>query len=407
MAKKNKFFPRGSQTQWLRWCRSLLDLYETRKAFATSEIYQVTHLDMQKWILGHDLKGTDLIMRNLLLDAMLSADNKVPGSGVYVPLCLFNDFPVTAVRTCSETYIDCVKKLNVSAEALDLFDKIVEVSGPLTKIIVKRSSSMDTVIKYRNKFHFPLSVDPQFERMLGATGTIEQTNPIVIMIEGAPETVGEINNLLTWNHEQQRPVALVARNFPEEISATLATNWLRGSLNVLPIVYGTTIESINLAADLCAITKGELISPHFGDVISSSLLKEEKWGRVNTLQYNSGQLSLESDINVDRHIRSLMEKLKSVEEEDLQKIYQDRILSLSNDAIEVWIYENNTSLFDTIDGLIKHYNGFVASGIADTPIGELPKCFLDTAKECAQSLKEEILNIGGFLVGVKDEVVAG
>ena len=176
---------------------------------------------------------------------------------------------------------------------------------------------------------------------------------------------------------------------------------------MLPIVYGNAIESINLSADLCAITKGELISPHFGDVISSSLLKEEKWGRVDSLQYTSGQLSLESDANVDRHMRSLMEKLKTLEEEDLQKIYRDRILSLSNDAIEVWINKDDMALIDTFDGLVKHYNGFVTSGVSNTPVGQLPKCFLDTAKECAQSLRKEILNIGGFLVGVKDEVVAG
>ena len=407
MAKNNKFLPAGSQTQWIRWCRSLLDLYKTRKMFVTEEIHKVSHLNMQKWILGHKMEGVDLIMRNLLLDAMLSANQKVPGSGVYVPFFLFSDADTTSFRGSSDTYLECIQSFNVNPEGLELFNRVVEVVGPLTKIIVKKSPSHDTIIKYRNKFHFPLSVDPQFERMLGAVGTIEQTNPIVLMIEGAPETVGEINTLLEWNHRNKRPVTLVARNFTEEISATLATNWMRGSLSVLPVVYGDAIESINLAADLCAITRGELISPHFGDVISSSLLKEDKWGKVDRLQYTAGQLSLEADVKVDRHIGSLLEKLKTIEEEDLQEIYRNRILSLSNDAIEVWIHENNTSLIDTFDGLVKHYNGFVTSGISDSPIGRLPKCFLDTAKECAESLRKEILNIGGFLVGVKDEVVVG
>lgn len=407
VAKNNKFLPIGAQTEWIRWCRSLLDLYETKKTFVTSDLHQVSHLNMQKWILGHDMKGTDLLMRNLLLDAMLSANQKVPGSGSYVPYFLFTDTEMKCFRGSSETYLQCLQSFNVHPKGLELFNRVAEVVGPLTKIVVKKSPTQDTIIKYRNKFHFPLSVDPQFERMLGAVGTIEQTNPIVLMIEGAPETVGEINNLLEWNHRNKRPVTLVARNFTEEISATLATNWIRGSLSVLPVVYGNTIESINLAADLCAITKGELISPHFGDVMTSALLKEDKWGKVDRLQYTAGQLSLEANTNVDRHIRSLMEKLKTIEEEDLQKIYRDRILSLSNDAIEVWIDENDTSLIDTFDGLVKHYNGFVTSGISETSLGRLPKCFLDTAKECAESLRKEILNIGGFLVGVDDEMVVG
>ena len=60
-----------------------------------------------------------------------------------------------------------------------------------------------------------------------------------------------------------------------------------------------------------------------------------------------------------------------------------------------------------LDSLIKHYNGFVTSGMVNTPIGMIPKCFFDSAKEAALSLRKEILNIGGFLVGVDNEMVAG
>ena len=110
---------------------------------------------------------------------------------------------------------------------------------------------------------------------------------------------------------------------------------------------------------------------------------------------------------VSRHVRNLITKMSSIEEEEIQKIYRDRILSISNDALEVWIPKENTFLMKELDGLLKHYNGFVISGLVETPIGPLPKCFADTAKQAAQSLRSEILNIGGFLVGVDDEVVAG
>ena len=193
------------------------------------------------------------------------------------------------------------------------------------------------------------------------------------MIEGAPETVAEINHLLHWNHENKRPVILIARSFPEEVSATLASNWLRGSLNILPIPYGNTIQSINLAADMCAITGGELISAHFGDVIAASVLNEDKWGTVDRIEWADGKLSLFKGTNVERHIRSLITKLKGVEEEELQNIYRDRILSMSNDAMEVWIPKENTFLLNEIDGLLKHYNGFVLSGLVNTPIGPIPK----------------------------------
>ena len=112
-------------------------------------------------------------------------------------------------------------------------------------------------------------------------------------------------------------------------------------------------------------------------------------------------------VNVDRHIQRLITKMKSIDSEELQEIYKDRILCLSNDAMEVWIPQDNKFILKEVDALLKHYNAFVVSGSVDSPIGPIPKCFADAAKETAQSLRSEILNIGGFLVGVDDEVVAG
>lgn len=361
---------------------------------------------MRKWILGHKFEDVDKMLRNLVLDAMLSADNQCMGSEVYVPWFLWNDSDLVPERTSSHSYLQATLARTKSEEAKEIFKSIWETVGPTTKIILKRSAGHEVILKYRNSYTFPLGLDPQFHRIIGHQSSVEQTNPIVIMIEGAPETIGEIDPLLRWQHESGRPVILIARSFPEEISATLATNWLRGSLNILPIPYGNSIESINLASDMCAITKGELISAHFGDIISASVLNEDKWGSVNRSEWSDGKLALYADTDVDGHKRSLVEKMKQQDNEDLQKIYSDRILCLSNDAIEVWIPDNNQKLFSEIDGLIKHYNGFVTSGFVKTPLGEIPYNFATTSKESAESLRKEILNIGGFLVGVKDEMVA-
>ena len=407
MERKTRFEQSTPHTEWFQWCRSLLELYQTDKHFVVDDIQKGSLLQMRRWILGHDFSGTDQILRNLLLDALLSADKKSLGSEVYVPWFLWNDCESQTTRSSSETYLEATLSKTNSVEAKDLFQTLFSIVGPLTKIITKPSYERDIVLKYRNAFTFPLPLDPQFHRIIGETVQIEQTNPIVIMIEGAPETVSEINSLLQYNHTSKRPVLLIARSFPEEISATLASNWLRGSLNVLPIPYGNSIESINLAADMCAITGGELISAQFGDVISISILNEDKWGSIERLEWVEGKLSLYKQVNVDRHIQQLITKMKSIDEEELQEIYKDRILCLSNDAMEVWIPQDNKFILKEVDALLKHYNAFVVSGSVDSSIGPIPKCFADAAKETAQSLRSEILNIGGFLVGVDDEVVAG
>ena len=407
VAGKNKYQPRSNHTSWFDWCKSPLRLYKTDLQYVYKDIQKASQLQMRNWILGHTFEGTERILRNLLLDAMLSADSQSVGSEVYVPWFLYNDLDAIPIRCSSKTYLEATLSKTNDQIAKEIFRKIYDNVGPLTKIIIKPSLEQDPVLKYRNAFSFPLSLDPQFHRMIGDMNIIEQTNPIVIMIEGSPETIGEINNLLQWNHTSGRPVLLVARSFPEEISATLATNWLRGSLSVLPVPYGNTIETINLAANLCAITKGELISAHFGDVISACILSEDKWGEIDRLEWSNGHLKLYKDVNVDGHIRNIIEKLKTIKEEEVQKLYRDRILSLSNDAMELWVPKTDRHLLAELDSLLKHYNGFVISGLVATPIGPIPKCFVDAAKASAQSLRKEILNIGGFLVGVEDEVVAG
>ena len=401
MLIKTRFERVSAETDWIQWCKSLLDLYSTEKQFIVNDIQKASHLRMTQWILGHKFSNKELILRNLILDAMMSADQKVAGSSVYVPWFLFTElFPI---RKASIDYLKATLALSFSEEVRQLFQSIYETVGPLTKIIIKKSYEQDNVIKYRNAFSFPLELDAQFHRIIGHTKLIEQTNPIIIMIEGSPETVGEINSLLQWNFENKRPVILIARSFPEEISATLATNWLKGSLSVLPIPYGTAIESINLAADMCAISKGELISAHFGDVITSALLDEDKWGTVDRAEWANGTLSLQKEVDVSRQVASLIHRLKAIEEEDVQKIYRDRILSLSNDAIEVWVNKNNHQVLEELDALIKHYNGFVTSGSVETPIGEIPSSFAAAAKATAKSLKEKLVNIGGFLVGVENK----
>lgn len=403
---KTKFVPSPENHEWFRFCESLLELYQTQKQFVVNDIHQVSHVHMQKWILGQETTGVETILRNMLLDSILSAEVRSIGSGCYVPWFLYNDVEINSVRCNSLSYLDYSLNLSKSDLSRSIFQSIYDTVGPLTKIIVKESNEFDPVIKYRNSFRFPLSLDAQFHRMIGNVEHIELSNPIVIMIEGAPETIGEINNLLEWNHNSKRPVLLIARNFPEEISATLATNWLRNSLNVLPIPYGNTLESINLAADMCSITKGELISAHFGDIIPASVLNEDKWGTADRIEWSTTGLSIYKQVDVSNHVNNLMQKLRNTEEEDLQKIYRDRILSLSNDAIEVWIHKEDIHTREEIDSMIKHYNGYVTSGMIDTPIGPMPACFAASAIETAQSLRREILNIGGFLVGVENEVVA-
>ena len=404
----NTKFCKVEETQsWFDWCRGLLDLYETDKQFLYRGSYhKASYKSMQNWILAHEQQGPDRILRTLLLDAMVSAE-RTPGAGSYVPWFIYNDVKSEVSRSSSEGYKNQTLSKTSYSKAKHLFETIWSLSGPLTKIMIKKTPEHDIVIRSRDCFLFPTKLDPQFHRMIGQQEQIELINPLVVMIEGAPETIGEINSLLMKNHENKRPIILIARNFPEEISATLATNWIKNSLNVLPFLYGDSLDTINLAADIISVTKGELISPHFGDVITAAIMDEDKYGSVDRAIWTVRGLSLYSNANVHGHVAKLSSKARKTDNEELQEIINNRILSLSNDALEVWIPQDDRYLYEELDSLIKHYGGFVTSGTVQTSIGPIPNSFVGAAQTAAQTLRRKILNIGGFLVRVENEVVAG
>jgi hypothetical protein len=238
--------------------------------------------------------------------------------------------------------------------------------------------------------------------MIGHKESIEMYSPKIIIIEGSPESVSELNTLLQRCHETGDNVVLIARSFPEEVSATLATNWARNSLNILPVIYGDSIDTINFPADIIAISQGELITPMMGDTISVAVTQECKYGTCERILWTNTSLQIYKDIDVSNHVNNLLERIKNTEEEALQEVLSNRIACLSNDSIELQISDHDLICLEEVDQMIKHYNAFMRSGACETNNRFLPKLLIDCASEIAETLKTEILKIAGFLIVVNN-----
>ena len=386
--------------QFFDWFFSLLSLYDDDTSFLRdNELYQISKLGIRRRILAQNFSNPiDQALRDLVLDAIISADYRAPGAGIWVPFFFQKEITKRIhKRENTGQYLSHVIKLSNDDLTKEIFSSIYDLAGPMTNIRVKKSHSKEVIIRVVDKFSFPLQLDPIFHKMIGQTDLIELSNPDIIMIEGAPETVGEINSLLEKNHESKKPVILICRNFQEEISATLATNWLKGTLSVIPILYGDTISTINLASDMMSITQGELITSHFGDVVSSAVIDPAKIGVCDFAEWSRGNLKISKNIDVTGQINKLLAKIEKTEEEDLKSILSDRISSLSNNSIQVEIPEAQTRVFEELDMLIKHYNAFIVGGSVETNAGILPAAIVETAQQTAESLEKEILNIAGFL----------
>ena len=72
--------------EFRKFLDDLNELYYTDKQFLYhGKHYRVSHLSMRRWILAQPLKGQAMCLRNLLLDAMMSAEENVPGSEIWIP----------------------------------------------------------------------------------------------------------------------------------------------------------------------------------------------------------------------------------------------------------------------------------------------------------------------------------
>lgn len=380
------------------WFKDLLQCYKReRNFFKNSSFFTTGVLQIRKYLMAAELTGHDNLYRSLILDAMMASES-VAGSDVWVPLALSDKFIVLdRGYDSSENYMSYVERYSDNPSAIELFRNTLDHCGPLTKISVRIGEYQDPFIRYKRSFSFPIHPCSKFIQTVGKAKGFELHTPEVFFIEGAPATLAEIEAILYRSVESGRPIALIARHFPEEVSATLGTNWKNGKLKILPLVYGSDIQTINLAADMIAVTGGELVSTAFGDIITSAVQQDEKYGAAARIEYTGKSLEIDSDRDVSRQRKVLLEALKDAPEE-LEEILSNRIHSLTNDSIEVNIPKAEVQLREELDMMFKHYSQFVQSGFTKTQYGVLPTSIVRNVTTVVDSTLGEMQKIGGFLL---------
>ena len=380
------------------WYLDLLECYKRERNFLKNcNFFSTGTMQIRKYLMAANLTGIDNVYRSLVLDAMMSSES-IPGSDVWVPIGLSDRFIVTAQGyDSSENYISYVEKYSYDTQTIGIFRNVLDLCGPLTKISVRLGEYKEPFIRYKKSFNFPIHPCSRFIQTVGKHKDLVLDNPEVFFIEGAPATLSEIEAILYRSVESKRPIAIVARHFPEEISATLGTNWKNGKLNIIPLVYGSDIQTINLSADMIAVCGGELVSTAFGDIITSAVQLDEKYGSVSRIEYNGNSLDIESDRSVERQRAILLQALKDAPAE-LEEILSNRIHSLTNDAIEVNIPKSSSKLREELDMMFKHYSQFVQSGYSKTQHGILPTSIVNNVNVICESTRVELKKIGGFLL---------
>lgn len=351
-----------------------------------------------RMVFGENANGKERLIKNIVLDSLISCEIKVPGSSIYFSELLSDINEVVGTGRLSTNEIkEEILKISTKEKSKLIYESAVDISGPETQIVVKKNPRSKTIIEVSTGFKMPIGMDPLFHKNI-PEDLIDLTDIRVVLIEGTPSSIGEINYLLERSHNEKENILLICRSFSEEIIATLSTNWIRNSLRIIPAIYGNDIENINLPADICEIVGGIPISPSLGDSISSAITKNEKYGYAKSIKIDNFSCTLQSDKSVDVYRNSLINRMNLEQEKEKQDILSDRISSLSSELITILIPDKDDILFEEIDAMFKIHSQFCQSGYVQCSKKKIPMSIWKNVIEHKISYTKLLNSIGGYLL---------
>ncbi len=165
-------------------------------------------------------------------------------------------------------------------------------------------------------------------------------------------------------------MCIIARGFKEEVLATLGINFVRGTLNCIPIQLDTGLSTINTLKDIAISTKANMVSSLKGELISS--IKYDELHETDFISAGCKELTIHNKSSIkiiSMHIRHLRKKIEEEESEAIIKLLEDRISALSPNLISInlgtHLGEMRGLYKDRISQLIGILNTVCKDGIID------------------------------------------
>ena len=209
---------------------------------------------------------------------------------------------------------------------LDAYDLV----GADGQIFIHKDVSHDTVLELISGYKFSCKIDPRF---IAATKIEkwDRTAPKMFIIDGIIESVSEINRILEDASNKKYPGVLMARGFSEEVIATLSVNYLRGSLDMLPLAPTVGIENINTLTDIAVVVGGDIVSSNKGDLVSS--IDPEETRHVDRVTSDLRGILIQNEPTkkwISAHINHLLKKRDDEEMSDKVNLINLRLASLTS-----------------------------------------------------------------------------
>ena len=166
-----------------------------------------------------------------------------------------------AAKVIIEKYIKEKKLSEIVYTACNL-------SGHNGQIFVDRVGQQASTIETYRGNRLALPPIPEFWQVVKG-GSWTRSNVTCFVIDGIIESVSEINNILEALVKNKAPGVIFARGYSEEVIATLALNFKRGSLDLIPVKVQYDLLGANLLKDIAVICGCDVVSSLKGELISN------------------------------------------------------------------------------------------------------------------------------------------
>ena len=205
-----------------------------------------------------------------------------------------------------------------------------EIVGADGQIFIHKDPAPDTVVELINGHKFSCDIDPRF---IASTKIKkwDRTFPKIFIIDGMIERVSEINRVLEDAATKKYSGVLLCLGYSEEVIATLSVNYMRGSLDILPIAPRLGIENINLTTDVAVVVGSDVISSHKGELVSS--LDPDEINIVDRVTVDRQGMLIQNGRSKNcaaAHVKQLLEKRDEESMDDKVNLINLRLASLTS-----------------------------------------------------------------------------
>jgi hypothetical protein len=226
--------------------------------------------------------GIDYAIRNVIVSAILSAEEKSQGAGFLAAGMWIsnsgNESLVRKNRRCNfEEVSQCINYFGGSGFSASCALALIELGGLGHKIDYVEHSGSSCVIDIFDGKEMKGHVDPLFGDRVGRNHSFDKC--AVIAVDGIVESVGSIHKILEYS--QETPVVLMAKNFLPDVSNTMAESMKKSRATCLPVVMDSWWRENFLDIEKDGIS---CVSHDRGDTVSSLKIDGIKMSKFESVE---------------------------------------------------------------------------------------------------------------------------